>query len=164
MLACLLVLGATARAQSAPGVSAQETYEARKKSVPLAITLEALSPIGGAGVFYAHDPTRGATIMVLSTLTAAAGVGAALWIGHLSGQQESGVNRVVQDVEEGTAISVLLTAAIFYVGFRAAGVAQAIESTNRYNDEVRQDLGLPPPEPVIPTHALAPGLMLPFRF
>jgi hypothetical protein len=40
----------------------------------------------------------------------------------------------------------------------------APEATAIFNDNLRQGLGLPPPEPVVPFHALAPGPMLTVRF
>lgn len=166
-LACLLGLAGRARAQMAPppGPSAAERrYEAQKKSVPLAVTLEALSPIAGMGAFYAHDTDRGLTLAILSVAAAGAGVGSAFWLLHLSHQQESGFNRTVQDFEQGTAISILATAAVAYVVARVSGLALAPEATDAYNDELHRGLGLPPPESVVPFHALAPGLTLSLRF
>ena len=47
---------------------------------------------------------------------------------------------------------------------RISGLALASEATAAFNDSLRQDLGLPPPEPVVPFHALAPGPMFTLRF
>ena len=155
-----------ARAQTAhPGQTPQQAYGARKKSVALAVTLEALSPIAGGGAFYAHDADRGLTLAITSTLAAGAGVGSAFWLIHLSHQQESGFNRTVQDFEQGTAISILATAAIVYVVARVSGLVLAPEATDAFNDTLRTDLGVPP-EPVVPFHAmaLAPGPMLTVRY
>lgn len=163
---CLLGLAASARAQTpatAPADAAQR-YAAGKKSVPLAVTLEALSPIAGMGGLYAHDSDRGLTLAIVSTVAAGAGVGAAFWLLHLSHQQESGFDRAVQDFEQGTAISLLASAAVVYVVARISGLALAPEATDSYNDELRRGLGLPPPEPVVPFHALAPGPTLSIAF
>lgn len=160
-LVCLVGLTSTARAQTAP---AAEAYAARKKSVALAVTLEALSPIAGAGAFYAHDSDRGLTLAITSALAIGTGVGAAFWLIHLSHQQESGVNRTVQDFEQGSAISLLATAAIVYVVARVSGLVLAPEATEAFNEDLRNGLGLPPPEPVVPFHALGPGPMLSLRF
>jgi hypothetical protein len=156
---CLLGLGASARAQTvaaAPPDAAQR-YAAGKKSVPLAVTLEALSPIAGLGALYAHDTDRGLTLAIVSAAAAGAGVGSAFFLLHLSHQQESGFDRTVQDFEQGTAISLLVSAAVIYVVARISGLALAPEATDAYNDELRRGLGLPPPEPVVPFHAFAPG-------
>jgi hypothetical protein len=99
-----------------------------------------------------------------SVSAAGAGVGSALWLIHLSHQQESGFNRTVQDFEQGTALSILATAAVVYVVARISGLALAPEATDDYNDQLRRGLGLPPPEPVVPFHALAPGPMLSVAF
>ena len=40
----------------------------------------------------------------------------------------------------------------------------APEATEAFNENLRQGLGVPPPEPVIPFHALAPGPMVSVRF
>ena len=143
---------------------AEQAYAARKKSVALAATLEALSPIAGMGAFYAHDTDRGLTLSITSALAAGAGVGSAFWLIHLGHQQESGWNRTVQDFEQGTAISILATAAVVYVVARVSGLVLAPEATEAFNDNLRNGLGLPPPEPVVPFHALAPGPMLSVRF
>jgi hypothetical protein len=174
LMACLVALSSTARAQTAPAPAAPapvaaparaaEAYAARKKSLAVAETLEALSPIAGMGAFYAHDNERGTILAVMSTIAAGAGVGSVFWLVHLSHQQESGFNRTVQDFEQGTALSILVTAGIFYLVTRVSGFSLAVESTDRYNEELRNGLGLPPPEAVVPSHALAPGVMLPFRF
>jgi hypothetical protein len=164
LAACLMAFAAPARAQSAPAPESPEAkYDAQKKSVALAVTLEALSPIAGLGAFYAHDTDRGLFLSITSTLAAGAGVGAVFWLIHLDHQQESGFNRAVNDVEEGAAISLLATAAIVYVVARVSGLVLAPEATAAFNDQLRVNLGIPP-EPIVPAHALAPGLMLTVRF
>jgi hypothetical protein len=166
-LACLFGLAGRARAQTTaplPPTEAEQRYVAQKKSVPLAVTLEALSPIAGTGALYAHDNDRGLTLAIVSAVAAGAGVGSAFWLLHLSHQQESGFNRTVQDFEQGTAISVLATAAVVYLVARISGLALAPEATDAYNDELRKGLGLPPPEPVVPFHALGPSPTLSLGF
>jgi len=155
------VTGPAARAQTAP--AAAQRYEAQKKSTALAVTLEALSPIAGAGAFYAHDTDRGLTLSITSALAIGVGVGSAFWLIHLDHQQESGFNRTVQDFEQGTAISLLVTAGIVYIVARVSGLVLAPEATAAFNDKLREDLGVPP-EPVVPFHALAPGPMLTVRY
>ena len=95
---------------------------------------------------------------------AGAGVGAAFWLIHLEGQHPTGADRVIQDVEQGTAISLLTTAAIVYLVARISGLSLAPEVTEEFNENLREGLGVPPPEPLIPYHALAPGPMFSFRF
>ena len=164
-LVCLLGLAPLARAQIAPAPSsAEQAYAAQKKSVALAFTLEALSPIAGMGAFYAHDNDRATVLAIVSVVAAGAGVGAAFWLIHLDGQHATGVDRVFQDSEQGTAITVLVTAAIVYVVARISGLVMAPEATADFNDNLRQGLRLPPAEPVVPFHALAPGPMFSLRF
>jgi hypothetical protein len=177
-LACLLGLASVVQAQTSPGfgssgsaaqasaaqVLAARTYAAQKKSVALAVTLEALSPIAGVGAFYAHDTERGTILAIVSAVAAGAGVGAAFWLIHLDGQHPSGTDQVIQDIEQGTAISILTTAAIAYVVARISGLALAPEVTEEFNLNLRERLGVPPPEPLIPYHVLAPGPMFSVRF
>ncbi|HLK90444.1 MAG TPA: hypothetical protein VKZ18_11150 [Polyangia bacterium] len=169
-LACLLALSSVARAQEAPAASAppplpaQQAYDAQRKSTALAVTLEALSPVAGVGAFYARDADAGLALAITSAVAAGAGVGAVFWLIHLDHQQESGVNRAFQDLEQGAAISLLATAAVVYVLSRVSGLVLAPQATHRFNADLRQGLGLPPPEPVVPFHALAPGPTLTLRF
>ncbi len=160
----VLGLTASARAQTAPP-SAAESYRAQKKSTALAVTLEVLSPIAGTGAFYAHDADRATVLAILSAVAAGAGVGSAFWLVHLDGEPPAtGVDSAFHDVEQGAAISVLATAAIVYLVARISGVALAVEATATFNGELQQKVGLPPSEPVIPFHALAPGPLLTVRF
>ena len=180
-LAFLLGLAPVTRAQTAPApdaaqvaaaeqrsaaaqASAAESYAAQKKSVALAVTLEALSPIAGMGAFYAHDTERATVLAIVSAVAAGAGVGSAFWLIHLDGQHPTGLDRAFQDTEQGTAITVLVTAAIVYVVARISGLVMAPEATADFNDNLRQGLRLPPAEPVVPFHALAPGVMFTLRF
>lgn|GEM_PF-2092515 len=160
---CFLALAGIARAQTTPGPAAP-TYQAERKSVALAVTLEALSPIAGMGAFYAHDSDRATVLAIVSVVAAGAGVGSAFWLIHLEGQHPTGVDRLFQDTEQGTAITVLATAAIVYLVSRISGLVMASEATAAFNDNLGQDPGLPPPEPVVPFHALAPGPMFTLRF
>ena len=177
-LVCLLELASVARAQTTPSsdappsavqpsaaqVSAARTYAARKKSVALAVTLEALSPIAGMGAFYAHDTEKGTILAIVSAVAAGAGVGAVFWLIHLDGQHATGADQVIQDAEQGTAISILATAALGYVVARISGLTLAPQVTEEFNEDLRQGLGVPPPESVVPYHVLAPGPMFSFRF
>jgi hypothetical protein len=162
-LVCLLELASIARAEGVPA-SAAQTYAAEKKSVALAVTLEALSPIAGVGGFYAHDTDRATFLAILSGVAAGAGVGSAFWLIHLDGQHPTGVDRAFQDAEQGTALTVLVTAAVVYLVARISGLALASEATDAFNEGVRENLGVPPPDAVVPSHALAPGPMFTFRF
>ena len=170
LLACLLGLASVARAQIAPPdltpgqVAATQAYAAQKKSVALAVTLEALSPIAGVGGFYAHDTDHATFLAIISGLAAGAGVGSAFWLIHLDGQHASGVDRAFQDAEQGAAIAVLATAAVVYLVARISGLVAAPEATAAFNENLRQGLGAPPSEPVVPFHALAPGAMFSLRF
>jgi hypothetical protein len=168
-LVCLLGLASVAEAQTTPAsaagqVAAARAYAEQKKSVALAVTLEALSPIAGVGGFYAHDTDRATFLAILSGVAAGAGVGSAFWLIHLDGQHPTGVDRVFQDAEQGTAITLLATAAIVYLVARISGLVLAPEATAAFNENLHQGLGLPPPEPVVPFHALAPGPMFTLRF
>ena len=167
-LVCLLELASIARAQTAPELTpgqaaAAQAYADQKKSVALAVTLAALSPIAGIGGFYAHDTDRATFLAIMSGVAAGAGVGSAFWLIHLDGQHSSGVDRVFQDAEQGTAITVLATAAIVYLVARISGLVAAPEATAAFNENLRQGLGVRP-EPVVPYHALAPGPMFTLRF
>ena len=159
-----LLLGLAGRAQAQAAPTAADRYEAQRKSTALAVTLEALSPIAGAGAFYAHDSDRGLTLSITSALAIGAGVGSAFWLLHLQHQQESGFDRTVQDFEQGTAISILVTAGIVYLVARVSGLVLAPEATAAFNEDLRSGLGLPPTEPVVPFHARGPGPMLGVAF
>ena len=147
-LTCLLGMASTARAQTA-------AYESQKKSVGVALTLEALSPIAGAGAFYAHDSDRGLTLAIASALAAGAGVASAFWLVHLDRQQASGFDRTIHDAEQATAISLLVTAGIVSLVARVSGLVLAPEATDAYDQRLRETLGVPP-EPVVPPQALTP--------
>jgi len=60
------------RAALAQGVgpTPEALYQQQKKSVALAVTLEALCPIAGAGALYAGDGDKGTLLAILSTASA----------------------------------------------------------------------------------------------
>jgi hypothetical protein len=157
-VACLLGMVSVARAQGAA-----QSYEMQKKSVGLAVTLEALSPVAGVGAFYAHDSDRGLTLAITSALAAGAGVASAFWLVHLDRQHETGVDRFIQDSEQGTAISLLVVAGVVYVVARVSGLELAPEATGAYNQRLRESLGVPR-EPVVTPQAFAPGTFVGARF
>ena len=162
-LVCLLALTSRARAQ-APSPSEQQ-YEHQKKSLALAMTLEAICPIAGASALYiGGDGDRATFLAVLSGVSGVAGTAAGFWLVDLDGKHASGFDRAVQDVEQGTAITVLVVAGVVYIISRISGLQLAAEATATHNEQLRERLGAPPPEPVIPSHALAPGPILTFRF
>lgn len=138
-LAWLLGMASAAQAQTAA-----QTYEAQRKSVRLAITLEALSPIAGAGAVYAHDSDRGLTLAIASVVAAGAGVASAFWLVHLDRQQASGFDRTIQEADQGIAISLLVTAGIVYLVTRVSGLALASEATDAYNQRLRATMGISP--------------------
>src|SRR5205814_1372679 len=94
----------------------------------IAVTAYVILNLEFAGAFYAHDSDRGMTLAITSALAVGAGVGSAFWLIHLSHQQESGFDRTVQDFEQGTAISLLVTAGIVYVVARVSGLVLAPEA------------------------------------
>ncbi len=158
-----LLLAAPARAESPPPTA--EQFEHEKKSVALAVTMEAISPIAGVGGFYAGDSDHATVLAVVSGAALVVGAGSLLWLLHLEDQHAGGgFDRVELDAEQGSAISLLVVAGVAYLMARISGLALAPDATHAYNDELRARLGLPPPEPVIPFHALAPVPTLTFRF
>jgi hypothetical protein len=162
---CLATIAVAPPARAdAPPTAAAAQFEHGKKSVALAVTLEAISPIAGIGCFYAGDSDHATVLAVTSGTALVVGAGSLLWLLHLEGQQAGGFSRVELDVEQGSAISLLVVAGVAYLMSRISGLALAPEATGQYNDELRGRLGLPPPEPVIPFHALAPVPTLSFRF
>jgi len=157
-----IAIAAPARAEALPAAAAQ--FEHQKKSVALAVTLEAISPVAGVGGFYAGDSEHATVLAIVSGTALVVGAGSLLWLLHLEDQQASGFGRVELDAEQGSAISLLVVASVAYLMARVSGLALAPDATHAYNDELRARLGLPPPEPVIPFHALAPVPTLTLRF
>jgi hypothetical protein len=86
-----------------------------------------------------------------------------LWLIHLDGEHASGASRVAVDVQQGAAISLLVSAAVTYLLARASGIALACEATESFNFDLRQRLHVWSDQP-LPSHALAPGPALILRF
>ena len=160
-LMCLFVATA-ARAEPPPGAEAR--FEHQKKSVALAVTLEAVSPIAGLGCFYGGESDKATVLALVSTGAIGAGVGGAFWFLHLEGENASGVGGVALNVEKGAAISVLVAAGVTYLIARVSGLSLAPDATRAFNEDLRQRLGLPPSELTIPFHAWAPLPGMSFRF
>ena len=160
-LLCLVWTG-TARADPPPG--AQERFDREKKSVGLAITLEAISPVAGMGGFYAGDSDKATVLALVSAGSIGAGVGGAVWLIHLRGESGGGFGGVARNVEQGAAISLLVAAGVTFVITRISGLSLAPSATRAYNEDLRQRVGLPPDEPTIPFHAWAPLPGLAFSF
>jgi hypothetical protein len=158
----LLLVARSGYAQPIP-TPAQQRYAQEKKSAALAVTLEALCPIAGAGALYAGETDRVTFLAILSTVAAGAGVGSVFWLIHLDHEHPSGASRYVVYTEQGAAISLLVTAAVFYLIARASGLVLASEATTSFNLELQQRLGVSP-DAGVAVHALAPGPALVFRF
>ena len=152
--AVLLVMLAVgpASAQTAPPpavpslqpLSAQQQYERGRKSPALALTLEALCPIAGAGTLYTGtEGDKAGFLAVLSAISAGAGVGSVLWLIHLDGEHATGASRAALDVEQGAAISVLVTAGLVYILARASGLSLASQSTDAFNQDLQRRLLVP---------------------
>jgi hypothetical protein len=161
-LFCLLFASPKSFAEGNPRPEA--LYQQQKKSAALALTLEALCPIAGAGAFYAGDSDKATLLAVLSAVSAGATVGSAFYLVHLSHQSPSGAERVLSDVEGGTAWTVLVVGGIIYILTRISGLSLAPDSVELFNLDLQQRLGVPPAEPLVPFHALATGLSLIWRF
>jgi hypothetical protein len=153
--AIVLMLGRVAYADP-PAPSSTELYERQKKSVALAVTLEALCPIAGAGAFYAGESDKGTALAIISTVAAGAVIGSTFWLIHLDDEQTSGASSVVSGVEQGIAVSLIVTGAIVYVVARISGLSLAPEATNAFNLDLQQRLGAPVDLGPLPVHALAP--------
>jgi len=161
MLACLLV-ATTARAEPLPG--AEERFEHQQKSVGLAVTLEAISPIAGLGCAYGGESDKATLLALLSAGAIGVGVGSAFWLIHLEGEHASGLSGFTLDAEQGTAISLLVAAGVTYIVARISGLSLAPDATRAFNEDLRHQLGLPPSEMTIPFHASTPLGTATFRF
>jgi hypothetical protein len=161
-LFCLLFATPTSFAEGNP--TPEALYQRQKKSVALALTLEALCPIAGAGAFYAGDNDKATLLAVLSAVSAGAAVGSAFYLVHLSHQSPSGVEHVLSDVEGGTAWAVLVVGGAIYLLTRISGLSLAPDSVASFNVDLQQRLGVPPTESLVPFHARATGLSLIWRF
>jgi len=67
--ALVAVSPATSRADEAPKVATTPPPEAPERSVALAVTIEVLSPVGGAGCIYRRSYVPGAIVMLGSLIT-----------------------------------------------------------------------------------------------
>lgn len=129
---------------TAPSAAARQQYDREKKSPGLALTLETLCPIAGAGPLYVgRDGDKAGFLAVLSGLSGAAAAGSVLWLLHLNGEHTSGAARVENDAYQGAAITLLITSGIVYLLARASGISLASQSADLYNEELRQRLAAP---------------------
>jgi hypothetical protein len=161
MLACLLWVTA-ARADPPPGAEAR--FEHDRKSVGLAVTLEAISPIAGMGCFYAGESDKATVLALVSTGAIGAGVGGAFWFIHLQNEHASGLGGFALNAEQGAAISLMVAAGVTYIIARISGLSLAPEATRAFNEDLRHQLGLPPSELTIPFHAATPLGTATFHF
>ena len=124
-----------------PPSPAQLRYEHERKSPGLALTIEGLCPIAGAGSIYTGTGgDQAAFLAVLSGLAAGAAVGSVFWLVHLDGQSASGVSRATLDLEQGVAISALVTAGLVYILARASGLSLAYEAADTFNRDLLRRL------------------------
>ncbi|HSS37390.1 MAG TPA: hypothetical protein VLT58_01355 [Polyangia bacterium] len=157
-----LAMAGTVRAEVPAG--AEERYEQDKKSVGLAIALEAISPIAGMGCFYGDVGDQATVLALVSTGAIGAGVGGIFWLRYVEHQHASGVGGVALSVEEGSAISLIVAAGLTYILARISGLSLAPDATRTFNEDLRHRVGLPPSEPTIPFHAWAPLPGVAFQF
>jgi hypothetical protein len=71
---------------------------------------------------------------------------------------------VLVDAEQSGTVLVLVGAVVSYAVLRVSGLALAPEAVRGFNAELQQRLGVPPDEPVVPFHALEPGVRLTLHF
>ena len=142
----------------------QALYQSQKKSVALALALEALCPVAGAGAFYSGDNDKATVLAVVSAVSAGAAVGSAFYLVHLSHQSPSGVEHVLSDLEGGTAWTVLVVGGVIYLLTRISGLSLAPDAATSFNVDLQQRLGVRPTEPLLPSHARATGASLIWRF
>jgi hypothetical protein len=139
-------------------------YQQQKKSAPLALTLELLCPIAGAGAFYAGDSDQAAVLASRSALSAAVALGSGLYLIHLAHQSPSGAGRVLYDLESATAWTGLVVGGALYLLTRVNGLALAPDAVTSFNVELQQRLGLATDGPQPPLRAQVTGLSLRWRF
>jgi phage shock protein PspC (stress-responsive transcriptional regulator) len=161
-LLCLLFVSRPALAERIP--TREALYQQQKKSVVVGVTLEAICPIAGIGAFYAGESDKATVLAILSTVSAGAAVGSALYLVHLSHQSPSGAERVLSDAESGTAWTVLVVGGVIYLLTRISGLSLAPDAVASFNADLQQRLGVPPAGPLVPFHAQATGLSLVWRF
>jgi hypothetical protein len=158
----LLLVARPVLAQAIP--TPEALYQKQKKSVALGVTLEAICPIAGVGAFYAGDSDKGTFLALLSGITGGAAVGAAFYLIHLSHENTGGVDRAINDVETGSAWTVLVVGGVIYLLARASGLSYAPDAVEAFNTQLQQQIGVPPPEPLVPFHAQVTGATLVWRF
>jgi hypothetical protein len=164
-LLCLLCPILAAPPALADGIPTPEAlYQQQKKSMALAVTLEALCPIAGAGALYADEGDKATVLALVSGLSGGAAAGSLLYLIHLSHQSPSGVDHVFSDVESGTAWTVLVVGGVVYLLARASGLSYAPDAVEAFNTQLQQRIGVPPPEPLVPFHAQVTGATLVWRF
>ncbi len=161
-LLCLLLLARRSVAEGIPTAAA--LYQQQKKSVALAVTLEAFCPIAGAGALYAGEDDKATVLAIISTVSAGAAVGSLLYLIHLDHQSPTGVDHVVNDVETGGAWTVLVAGGLIYLLTRISGLSFAPDAVGTFNLDLQQRLGVPPTEPLVPFHAQITGASLIWRF
>jgi hypothetical protein len=146
----LLVTVAAARPCFADDTAARQAlYQQQKKSVALAVTLEAICPIAGVGAFYAGDSDRGTLLAILSTASAGAAVGSLFWLLHLDNENPGGsAGRIFTDFESGTAWTGLVAGGAIYLLTRVSGLSLAPDAVGTFNADLHQRLGVPTPEPL----------------
>jgi hypothetical protein len=162
MVLLLMLVCRSGQAQT-PAPSRQQQYEQQRKSPALALTIEALCPIAGMGGFYGGETDKATLLAVLSGVTGGLAVGSVLWLIHLDNQNSSGVGQVTTPVQQGAAISVLVTSAVVYLLARASGLVVASEATTSYNLDLQQRLGVRP-DGTVAGPTLGADLALPARF
>jgi hypothetical protein len=163
--AALLGLLLVARPSFADGIpTAEALYQQQKKSVALAVTLEAICPIAGIGGFYAGEDDKATVLAIVSTVSGGAAAGAALYLIHLSHENPSGVSHVFSDVETGGAWTVLVVGGIVYLLTRISGLSLAPDAVTAFNLDLQQRLGVPATDLHVPFHAQATGATLVWRF
>jgi len=163
---CLLGLLCFSRpslADASPSPEAQ--YQQQKKSVPLAVMLEVLCPIAGAGAFYAGASEQATVLAGFSAVNAGVAVGSAFYLIHLSHQHPSGASRVLYDIESASAWTGLVVGGVIYLLTRISGLSLAPDAVTSFNVGLQQRLGVPPADPQLPAfRAQVTGVSLVWRF
>ena len=162
VLLLVVVTARAARAQT-PALSRQQQYQQQKKSPAFALSIEALSPIAGMGGFYAGETDKATLLAILSGVSGGVAAGSIFWLVHLDDQNEGGVAGVANHVEQGAAISLLVSSALVYLLVRISGLALASEATTSFNVDLQERLGVRP-DGTVADRALAPALPLTSTF
>jgi len=159
-----VLVGARAALAQGVGPTPEALYQQQKKSVALAVTLEALCPIAGAGALYAGDGDKGTLLAILSTASAGAAVGSLFWLIHLDGQHPGGAGRVFADMQSGVAWTGLVAGGAVYLLTRISGLSLAPDAVGTFNVDLRQRLGAASPEPTTRFRSQVTGVTLTWRF